>query len=118
MALGVAATIAPLLYFKYYGFFTVNVDERRDHARAARRPAADPGRAAGGGLVLTFMAIAYIVDIYRGDFEARELDRSVPLPVRSSRTWSPGRSFVPNELIPQLDVRRDPGTSTSQGRCG
>ena len=38
VALGVAATIAPLLFFKYYGFFTVNVDERRDHARAARSP--------------------------------------------------------------------------------
>ena len=25
MGLGVAATIAPLVYFKYYGFFTVNV---------------------------------------------------------------------------------------------
>ena len=51
MGIGIAAVIGPLLFFKYYGFFAVNV-RTAARARPAARAAVDPGGAAGGHLLL------------------------------------------------------------------
>ena len=56
----------------------------------------------------TFMAISYVVDIYRGDFEPVTLGEVRAPTSRSSRTSSPGRSCAPGELLPQLETPRDP----------
>ena len=107
MAVGVAATIAPLLYFKYYGFFTVN--------------AANAGSALGlhvappliqvvlpiGVSFYTFMAISYVVDIYRRRFEVASWS-DVFLYLSFFPHLVAGPIVRPNELIPQIDVRHDP----------
>jgi D-alanyl-lipoteichoic acid acyltransferase DltB (MBOAT superfamily) len=107
VGLGVAATIAPLLYFKYYGFFTVNI--------------ANTGSALGFGWVppliqvvlpvgvsfYTFMAISYVVDVYRRDFEVAGWG-DLFLYLAFFPHLVAGPIVRPNELIPQLDVRRDP----------
>jgi len=107
MAVGVAATLAPLLYFKYYGFFTVNV--------------ANASSSLGLGLSLpliqvvlpvgvsfyTFMAISYVVDVYRRDFEISSWT-DVFLYLSFFPHLVAGPIVRPSELIPQLDVRRDP----------
>ena len=77
-----AALIAALLYFKYYGFFSLNLTNAASEPRT---------RHLGLPLVqlilpvgisfFTFMAISYIVDVYRGHTARRELDRRLPVPV-------------------------------------
>src|SRR5438034_884079 len=69
LGLGVAATIAPLVYFKYYGFFTVNVTNAATSLGLHVAPPLIQVVLPVGVSFYTFMAIAYVVDIYRGDFE-------------------------------------------------
>jgi alginate O-acetyltransferase complex protein AlgI len=106
MAVAVGATIAPLLYFKYYGFFAVN--------------AANAGAAVGlvvtppllqvilpvGVSFYTFMAISYVVDVYRREFEV-----SSSIDVFLYLSFFPhlvaGPIVRPSELIPQLEEKRD-----------
>ena len=107
LALGVAATIAPLLYFKYYGFFTVNVANAATTFGLHVAPPLIQVVLPVGVSFYTFMAIAYIVDIYRGDFEvASWVDLYLYLSFFPHLVAGP--IVRPNELIPQLDVRRDP----------
>ena len=68
MALGVAATLAPLLYFKYYGFFTVNVANAASAIGAGWTPPLIQVILPVGVSFYTFMAVAYVVDVYRRDF--------------------------------------------------
>jgi alginate O-acetyltransferase complex protein AlgI len=107
VGIGVAATIAPLLYFKYYGFFTVNI--------------ANTGSALGLDVVLpliqvvlpvgvsfyTFMAISYVVDVHRRDFEVAGWG-DLFLYLAFFPHLVAGPIVRPNELIPQLDVPRNP----------
>ena len=103
----VAATLAPLLYFKYYGFFTLNITNTLDtFGLASPLPLLQIILPVGVSF-FTFMAISYVVDIYRGNLEpASWLDFFVYL------------SFFPHlvagpivrggELIPQLHTPRNP----------
>ena len=107
MAGGIALTIAPLLYFKYYGFFSLNLTNT----------ASSLGLNLGLPLVqlilpvgisfFTFMAISYIVDVYRGNTHvASWIDVFLYLSFFPHLVAGP--IVRPDELIPQLDVRRDP----------
>jgi alginate O-acetyltransferase complex protein AlgI len=107
MAVGVAATIAPLLYFKYYGFFTVNVTNAATSLGVHVAPPLIQVVLPVGVSFYTFMAIAYVVDIYRGDFELASWS-DLFLYLSFFPHLVAGPIVRPNELIPQLDIRRDP----------
>ena len=108
MVSGVTLTLLPLLYFKYYGFFSLNLTNA----------AAELGLENLGlplvQLILpvgisffTFMAISYIVDVYRGHTRvASWIDVFLYLSFFPHLVAGP--IVRPDELIPQLDVRRDP----------
>ena len=109
--LAMAATVGLLLgilgWFKYYGFVSVNLDNV-SHALGLGR--AVPLVQVGLPIAIsffTFMAISYVVDIFRGELEpAKPLDFAVYI------------SFFPHllagpivrggELLPQIRRRRDP----------
>jgi alginate O-acetyltransferase complex protein AlgI len=108
MAGGIALVIAPLLYFKYYGFFSLNL------TNAAANLGLDNIGLPLVQLILpvgisffTFMAISYIVDVYRGHTRvASWIDVFLYLSFFPHLVAGP--IVRPDELIPQLDVRRDP----------
>ena len=106
MAIGVAATIAPLLFFKYYGFFTVNVTNT---AAALGLPLSPPLIQVVlpiGVSFYTFMAISYVVDVYHRRFTLASWT-DVTLYLSFFPHLVAGPIVRPDELIPQLDVRRD-----------
>ena len=109
MGVSVGALLAILGWFKYYGFVSVNLDNLT-HAVGLGR--AVPLLQVGLPIAIsffTFMAISYVVDIYRRDLEpAKPLDYAVYI------------SFFPHllagpivrggELLPQIRRRRDPNS--------
>jgi alginate O-acetyltransferase complex protein AlgI len=109
MGVSVGALLGILGWFKYYGFVSVNLDNLT-HALDLGR--AVPLLQVGLPIAIsffTFMAISYVVDIYRRDLEpARPLDVAVYI------------SFFPHllagpivrggELLPQIRRRRDPNS--------
>ncbi len=109
MGVSVGALLAILGWFKYFGFVSVNLDNLT-HAVGLGR--AVPLLQVGLPIAIsffTFMAISYVVDIYRGDLEAaKPLDFAVYI------------SFFPHllagpivrggELLPQIRSRRDPNS--------
>ena len=115
LVVGLAGNLGLLGYFKYYDFFV----------SSAHNLAAD----AGMGLPLstraivlpvgisffTFMAISYLVDTYRGDFEPVTLPRfgGVPLVLPSSRR-GPDRTSG-RVAPPDGDARATRGGSTRAG---
>jgi len=107
MAAGISLTIAPLIAFKYYGFFSLELTNA----------ASSLGLNLGLPLVqlilpvgisfFTFMAISYIVDVYRDDTHvASWIDVFLYLSFFPHLVAGP--IVRPEELIPQLGVRRDP----------
>ncbi|MDQ3210239.1 MAG: MBOAT family protein, partial [Actinomycetota bacterium] len=107
MAAGISLTIAPLIAFKYYGFFSLELTNA----------ASSLGLNLGLPLVqlilpvgisfFTFMAISYIVDVYRDDTHvASWIDAFLYLSFFPHLVAGP--IVRPEELIPQLGVRRDP----------
>jgi alginate O-acetyltransferase complex protein AlgI len=103
----VAAVISPLLYFKYYGFFAVNATNALSAIGLHAGPPLVQVVLPVGVSFYTFMAIAYVVDIKRRDTEpASWLDLFVYMSLFPHLVAGP--IVRPNELIPQLDVRRDP----------
>ena len=107
MAVAVAATIAPLLYFKYYGFFTVNVSNAASALGLSVTPPLIQVILPVGVSFYTFMAISYVVDVYRRDFVvASWTDLFLYLSFFPHLVAGP--IVRPNELLPQFDVRRDP----------
>jgi D-alanyl-lipoteichoic acid acyltransferase DltB (MBOAT superfamily) len=107
MAVGVGITLLPLLYFKYYGFFSVNVTNAASAlGLTAHLPLLLLVLPVGVSF-FTFMAISYIVDIYRGRAQpASWVDVFLYLSFFPHLVAGP--IVRPDELIPQLDVRRDP----------
>src|SRR5580704_1615490 len=107
MIVTVAVLLGILGWFKYYGFVSVNVD---NVSKAVGLGQAIPLLQVGLPIAIsffTFMAISYVIDIYRGHLEpAKPLDFAVYL------------SFFPHllagpivrgtELLPQIRRRRDP----------
>ncbi len=107
MGLAVTATLAPLAYFKYYGFFAVNATNGLArlgiHAGLPLIQAVLPV----GVSFFSFMAVAYVVDIYRGDTKpASWVDAFLYLSLFPHLVAGP--IVRPHELIPQLDIPRDP----------
>jgi alginate O-acetyltransferase complex protein AlgI len=107
LAVAVGAVIAPLLYFKYYGFFAVNVSNAiADIGIRHTLPLLQILLPVGVSF-FTFMAISYVVDVYRGTVEpASWIDTFLYLSFFPHLVAGP--IVRPAELIPQLDVRRDP----------
>jgi D-alanyl-lipoteichoic acid acyltransferase DltB (MBOAT superfamily) len=107
MIVTVAALLGILGWFKYYGFVSVNVDNlTRDLGVGQALPLLQVALPIAISF-FTFMAISYVIDIYRGKLEpAKPLDFAVYL------------SFFPHllagpivrgtELLPQIRRRRDP----------
>ncbi|MHB8681949.1 MAG: MBOAT family O-acyltransferase [Acidimicrobiales bacterium] len=106
MALAVTALLGLLAWFKYYGFLAVNLDNL--------------AHALGGGRVLpllevtlpvgisffTFMAISYVVDVYRGRIEPASWG-DVALYLSFFPHLVAGPIVRGEELLPQIRVRRD-----------
>ncbi len=106
VAIGVAATIAPLLYFKYYGFFALNLTNVADTLSLAWAPPLLEVVLPVGVSFFTFMAISYVVDVYRRDTEVASTP-DVFLYLAFFPHLVAGPIVRPNELIPQLERRRD-----------
>src|SRR5580698_9002886 len=109
MGVSVGALLAILGWFKYYGFVSVNVDNLT-HAVGLGR--AVPLLQVGLPIAIsffTFMAISYVVDIYR-----RQLEPAKPLDFAVYISFFPHLLAGPivrgTELLPQIRRRRDPGS--------
>ena len=107
MGVSVGVLLAILGWFKYYGFVSVNLDNLT-HALDMGR--AVPLLQVGLPIAIsffTFMAISYVVDIYR-----RELEPARPLDVAVYISFFPHLLAGPivrgGELLPQIRRRRDP----------
>jgi alginate O-acetyltransferase complex protein AlgI len=104
---GVAATIAPLVYFKYYAFFAVNVTNGSAALGLNWTPPLIQVVLPVGISFYTFMAISYVVDVYRRRFVVSSWG-DVFLYLAFFPHLVAGPIVRPDELIPQLDVKRDP----------
>ncbi len=109
--LAMGATVGMLLgilgWFKYYGFVSVNLDNV-SHALGLGR--AVPLLQVGLPIAIsffTFMAISYVVDVYR-----RQLEPAKPLDFAVYLSFFPHLLAGPivrgGELLPQIRRRRDP----------
>jgi alginate O-acetyltransferase complex protein AlgI len=107
MGIGIAAVIGPLLFFKYYGFFAVNVTNAATTLHATLAPPLIQVALPVGVSFYTFMAISYVVDVYRREFPvASWVDTTLYLSFFPHLVAGP--IVRPGELIPQLDIQRDP----------
>ncbi|MGZ5306635.1 MAG: MBOAT family O-acyltransferase [Actinomycetota bacterium] len=107
MGIAVAATLAPLAFFKYYGFFAVNVTNGLSRLGIHAGPPLIQVILPVGVSFFSFMAVAYIMDIQRGGTEPVSwIDLFLYLSFFPHLVAGP--IVRPNELIPQLEVRRDP----------
>jgi alginate O-acetyltransferase complex protein AlgI len=104
--IAVAALLLPLAFFKYYGFLAVNVTNAFASLGLESTIPLIQVVLPVGISFFTFMAIAYVVDVYRGDFEvASWTDAFLYLSFFPHLVAGP--IVRPNELIPQLQERRD-----------
>jgi alginate O-acetyltransferase complex protein AlgI len=102
----VALLLLPLAFFKYYGFFAVNVTNTLGSLGVDSSVPLIQVVLPVGISFFTFMAIAYVVDVFRGDFEvASWTDTFLYLSFFPHLVAGP--IVRPDELIPQLDERRD-----------
>ena len=94
-------------WFKYYGFFAVNVDNLLHNAGLGRiAPLITPTLPIAISF-FTFMAVSYVVDIYRGT-----LDPATPIDLAVYLSFFPHLVAGPivrgGELLPQIRRPRDP----------
>jgi alginate O-acetyltransferase complex protein AlgI len=102
----VALLLVPLAFFKYYGFFAVNVTNTLAALGMESSIPLIQVVLPVGISFFTFMAIAYVVDVYRGDVEvAGWTDTFLYLSFFPHLVAGP--IVRPSELIPQLQERRD-----------
>jgi len=107
MGIAVAMTLAPLFYFKYAGFLSVNLTNGASSLGMHLPLPLVQVTLPVGVSFFTFMAVAYVVDVYRGQFEvASWIDTFVYLSFFPHLVAGP--IVRPAELIPQLEVKRDP----------
>ena len=106
-ALGVAATLAPLLYFKYYGFLAVNLTNVATSLGSGWSMPLIEVVLPIGVSFYTFMAIAYVVDVHRRDFVPTGWG-DIFLYLSFFPHLIAGPIVRPAGLIPQFDERRDP----------
>ncbi len=90
------ATLACLLgllgWFKYYGFFALNLDNALHSAGLGRPMPLLAVTLPVGISFFTFMAISYVVDVYRRVLRLARAGGPRPSTSRSSPTWWPGPS--------------------------
>jgi alginate O-acetyltransferase complex protein AlgI len=104
--IAVTALLLPLAFFKYYGFLAVNVTNVLSSLGLESSIPLIQVVLPVGISFFTFMAIAYVVDVYRDDFEvASWTDAFLYLSFFPHLVAGP--IVRPNELIPQLRERRD-----------
>jgi alginate O-acetyltransferase complex protein AlgI len=104
--IAVALLLMPLAFFKYYGFFAVNVTNTLTSLGMGSSIPLIQVVLPVGISFFTFMAIAYVVDVYRGDFEvAGWTDTFLYLSFFPHLVAGP--IVRPSELIPQIQERRD-----------
>jgi alginate O-acetyltransferase complex protein AlgI len=104
--IAIVLLLLPLAFFKYYGFFAVNATNMLGSLGLGSPIPLFQVVLPVGVSFFTFMAIAYVVDVYRGDFEvAGWTDTFLYLSFFPHLVAGP--IVRPNELIPQLQERRD-----------
>jgi D-alanyl-lipoteichoic acid acyltransferase DltB (MBOAT superfamily) len=104
--IAIALLLMPLAFFKYYGFFAVNATNTLTSLGIEPSIPLIQVVLPVGISFFTFMAIAYVVDVYRGDFEvAGWTDTFLYLSFFPHLVAGP--IVRPHELIPQLRERRD-----------
>ena len=106
LAVGIAATIAPLLYFKYYGFFALEWTNAVEDLVYGFSPPLFEIVLPVGVSFYTFMAISYIVDVYRRDTEVAATG-DVFLFLAFFPHLVAGPIVRATELIPQFRSPRD-----------
>ncbi|HEY6568163.1 MAG TPA: MBOAT family O-acyltransferase [Actinomycetota bacterium] len=107
MAFAVALTLLPLVYFKYYGFFSLNLANTADSLGINVGLPLLQLILPVGISFFSFMAVSYVVDVYRGRAEPSSwIDLFLYLSFFPHLVAGP--IVRPDELIPQLDIRRDP----------
>jgi alginate O-acetyltransferase complex protein AlgI len=105
---GIAVTLLllPLAFFKYYGFFAVNVTNTLTSLGMEPSIPLIQIVLPVGISFFTFMAIAYVIDVSRGDFEVVGWTDTF-LYLSFFPHLVAGPIVRPAELIPQLRERRD-----------
>jgi D-alanyl-lipoteichoic acid acyltransferase DltB (MBOAT superfamily) len=104
--IAVALLLVPLAFFKYYGFLAVNVTNSFIALGMGYSLPLLQVVLPVGISFFTFMAISYVVDVYRGDFEvAGWTDTFLYLAFFPHLVAGP--IVRPGELIPQIRERRD-----------
>jgi alginate O-acetyltransferase complex protein AlgI len=107
VGVAVAALLAPLAYFKYYDFFLTNVANGLHRVGIALSPPLIGLIFPVGLSFYTFMAISYVVDVYRREIQpAPTLDLFVYLSFFPHLVAGP--IVRGSELLPQIRTRRDP----------
>src|SRR4026207_832944 len=104
--IAVTALLLPLAFFKYYGFLAVNVTNVLSSLGLESSIPLIRVVLPVGISFFTFMAIAYVVDVFRGDFEVVGWT-DVFLYLSFFPHLVAGPIVRPGELIPQIQERRD-----------
>ena len=105
--LALAGNLGVLGYFKYYDFFVTSTDNLATTVGMDVPLSLKSIVLPVGISFYTFMAISYVVDAYRGDFEPTTLEKfAVYLSFFPHLVAGP--IVRPSELIPQIDTPRNP----------
>lgn len=104
---GVGANVGILAYFKYWDFFATSGQHVLSSVGVATTPPLLSTVIPVGVSFYTFMAIAYVVDVYRGDFEPVSLSLFAAF-LSFFPHLVAGPIVRPSELIPQFERPRDP----------
>ncbi|HSS74478.1 MAG TPA: hypothetical protein VLK53_13025, partial [Gaiellaceae bacterium] len=105
--LALAGNLGVLGYFKYYDFFVSSTDNMAAIVGYDLPLSLKSIVLPVGISFFTFMAISYVVDAYRGEFEPTTLEKfAVYLSFFPHLVAGP--IVRPSELIPQIDKPRDP----------
>ena len=110
MVAGVALTLAPLAVLQVLRVLRRSSSRTRSSSLGLNLglPLVAARSCRSGISFFTFMAISYIVDVYRGRHDASRAGSTSFLYLSFFPHLVAGPIVRPNELIPQLDVRRDP----------
>jgi alginate O-acetyltransferase complex protein AlgI len=107
LVVGIAFNVAILAYFKYWDFFVTSTQHTLGALGLHLNPPLVSTLIPVGISFYTFMALSYVIDVYRGDFEPVGLSRFA-----AYLSFFPhlvaGPIVRPAELIPQFDRPRDP----------
>ena len=105
--LALGGNLAVLGYFKYYDFFVTSTDNMGAWVGLELPLSLKSIVLPVGISFYTFMAISYVVDAYRGDFEPTTLEKfAVYLSFFPHLVAGP--IVRPSELIPQIETPRNP----------